>query len=60
MRQDPGMNSRVHPNYKTKYSVKNWSTYAQALRDLCVREWLPTSGETAATKDEASAFRSLN
>ena len=25
------MNSRVHPNYKTKYRVTNWSEYDQAL-----------------------------
>ncbi len=28
---DPGMNSRVHPKYKTKYRVSNWSEYDQAL-----------------------------
>ena len=22
---DPGMNSRVHPKYKTKYRVNNWA-----------------------------------
>jgi hypothetical protein len=25
------MNSRVHPNHKTKYRVTNWSEYDQAL-----------------------------
>jgi hypothetical protein len=25
--------SLVHPKYKTKYSVKNWSEYEQGLRD---------------------------
>jgi hypothetical protein len=25
------MNSRVHPKYKTKYRVTNWSKYDQAL-----------------------------
>ena len=25
------MNSRVHPNYKTKYRATNWSEYDQAL-----------------------------
>ncbi len=25
------MNSRVHPNYKTKYRVTNWSDYDRAL-----------------------------
>jgi hypothetical protein len=27
---DPGMNSRVHPNYKTKYRVGNWAEYDRA------------------------------
>jgi hypothetical protein len=27
----PGMNSRVHPTYKTKYRVSNWAEYDQAL-----------------------------
>jgi hypothetical protein len=26
-----GMNSRVHPKYKTKYRVRNWSEYDRAL-----------------------------
>ena len=26
-----GMNSRVHPKYKTKYRVHNWSEYDRAL-----------------------------
>ena len=26
-----GMNSRVHPKYKTKYRVSNWSEYDRAL-----------------------------
>ena len=36
-RPDPGslyreaMNSRVHPKYKTKYRVTNWTEYDQAL-----------------------------
>jgi hypothetical protein len=25
------MNSRVHPKYKTKYRVTNWSQYDKAL-----------------------------
>jgi len=29
--QDLGMKSRVHPNYKTKYRVKNWACYDRAL-----------------------------
>ncbi len=31
MRDDPRMNSRVHPNYKTRYRVTNWSDYDRAL-----------------------------
>ena len=27
----PGMNSRVHPKYKTKYRVTHWAEYDQAL-----------------------------
>jgi len=26
-----GMNSRVHPNYKTRYRVGNWPSYDRAL-----------------------------
>ena len=26
-----GMNSRVHPKYKTKYRVNNWPEYDRAL-----------------------------
>ena len=28
---DPGMNSRVHPRYKAKYRVSNWTEYDRAL-----------------------------
>jgi hypothetical protein len=31
MGQDPGMKSRVHPKYKTKYRVSNWTDYDRAL-----------------------------
>ncbi len=31
MRHDLGMNSRVHPKYKTKYRVNNWREYDRAL-----------------------------
>jgi len=31
MRHDRGMNSRVHPKYKTKYRVANWAEYDRAL-----------------------------
>ncbi len=35
------MNSRVHPNYKTKYSVTNWASYDRALvRQGDVTVWL--------------------
>lgn len=43
--------SRVHPKYKTKYRVKNWSEYEQGLRargDVtiwfsqdAIAEWIP-------------------
>ncbi len=29
--EGPSMNSRVHPNFKTKYRVSNWPEYDQAL-----------------------------
>ena len=38
-----GMNSRVHPTYKTKYRVSNWAAYDQALvqrGDLTI--WIST------------------
>jgi IS5 family transposase len=31
MHDDPRMNSRVHPNYKTRYRVTNWPSYDRAL-----------------------------
>jgi IS5 family transposase len=31
MGHDPGMRSRVHPKYKTKYRVSNWAEYDRAL-----------------------------
>ena len=31
MRHDLGMNSSVHPKYKTKYRVANWAEYDRAL-----------------------------
>ena len=31
MRHNLGMKSRVHPKYKTKYRVSNWSEYDRAL-----------------------------
>ena len=31
MRDDLRMKSRVHPNYKTQYRVKNWATYDRSL-----------------------------
>jgi hypothetical protein len=45
---DLGMKSRVHPNYKTKYRVKNWASYDRALvRRGDVTVWL--SPEAIAT-----------
>jgi hypothetical protein len=45
------MNSRVHPNYKTKYRVTNWPSYDKALVDrgdvtlwitpAAIRAWKP-------------------
>ena len=38
MGHDLGMQSRVHPKYKTKYRVTNWAAYDRALvqrGDLC-------------------------
>ena len=31
MGHDPGMKSRVHPKYKTKYRVTHWAAYDRAL-----------------------------
>jgi hypothetical protein len=31
MGNDPGMKSRVHPKYKTKYRVSNWAAYDRGL-----------------------------
>jgi hypothetical protein len=31
MGHDPGMQSRVHPKFKTKYRVSNWADYGLAL-----------------------------
>jgi hypothetical protein len=31
MRHDLGMKSKIHPKYKTKYRVSNWSEYDRAL-----------------------------
>ena len=48
MGHDLGMNSRVHPKYKTKYRVKNWASYDRALvRRGDVTVWL--SPEAIAT-----------
>jgi IS5 family transposase len=35
MGHDLGMNSRVHPKYKTKYRVSNWPDYDLALVQRC-------------------------
>jgi hypothetical protein len=47
------MKSRVHPRYKTKYRVKNWTSYDRALvRRGDVTVWL--SPEAVATWKPAS------
>jgi hypothetical protein len=48
-----GMNSRVHPNYKTKYRVNNGSEYDRALvqrgeitlwmSDDTIEDWKPAA-----------------
>ena len=48
-----GMNSRVHPKYKTKYRVSNWAKYDRALvergnitmwvSDYAIASWKPAS-----------------
>ncbi len=46
---DPGMNSRVHPKYKTKYRVNNWAEYDRALvqrGDITL--WIEVGGEGKA------------
>ncbi|MFT5152987.1 MAG: hypothetical protein ACI841_002986 [Planctomycetota bacterium] len=47
------MNSRVHPNFKTRYRVTNWADYEQALvqhgdmtlwiTPAAIRAWTPRS-----------------
>jgi len=32
-----GMKSRVHPKYKTRYSVTNWREYGRGLMQRSVR-----------------------
>jgi hypothetical protein len=50
------MKSRVHPKYKTKYRVKNWSTYDRVLvRRGDVTVWL--SPEAIANWEPASVGR---
>ncbi len=54
---DPGMNSRVHPKYKTKYRVGNWAEYDRALvqrGDITL--WLTTDA-IAAWKPAPSGRR---
>ena len=44
------MKSRVHPTYKTKYRVKNWSSYDRALvRRGDITVWLSPEGIAAWT-----------
>ncbi len=52
MGHSPGMRSRVHPKYKTKYRVNNWAEYDGALvlrgditlwiSDDAITSWKPT------------------
>jgi hypothetical protein len=50
--QTEGMRSRIHPAYKTKYSVANWASYDRALvRRGDVTLWL--SPEAIATWEPA-------
>ena len=45
-----GMNSKVHPTYKTKYRVANWAAYNQALvRRGDVTVWLSSEAIAAWT-----------
>jgi hypothetical protein len=58
MRRDhtDGMNSRVHPTYKTKYRVANWASYDRALvgrgdvtlwmSPEAIATWAPTGAGT--------------
>jgi len=62
MRHDLGMNSRVHPKYKTKYRVANWTEYDRALvprgditlwiSDDAISSWkpAPTTGRRGAQR----------
>jgi hypothetical protein len=55
--RDPGMNSRVHPKYKTKYRVSNWAQYDRALvlrGDITL--WISTDA-TKTWKPEPSGRR---
>jgi len=57
MRHDLGMNSRVHPKYKTKYRVANWAEYDKSLvqrgditlwiSDDAITSWKPTPNRPA-------------
>ena len=45
-----GMQSKVHPTYKTKYRVANWAAYNQALvRRGDVTVWLSSEAIAAWT-----------
>ena len=45
-----GMQSKVHPTYKTKYRVANWPAYNQALvRRGDVRRWCADSARWASS-----------
>ncbi len=56
---DLGMKSRVHPNDKTKYRVKNWASYDRALvRRGDVTVWL--SSEAIAKWTPTGVVRRKN
>ena len=67
MGQDLGMKSRVHPKYKTKYRVGNWSEYDRSLvqrGDLtlwisadAIDAWKKESGYHRQARVENAFFR---
>jgi hypothetical protein len=56
MSHDLGMRSRVHPNYKTKYRVNNWSENDRALVQCGdITLWMRTRSQAAHTPRRATA-----
>ena len=52
-----GMQSKVHPTYKTKYRVANWPAYNQALvRRGDVTVWLSSEAIAAWTPRRSGAL----